>query len=162
MRHGAEVLGGHHAARKRIVHDLLAKLTPELERPEEGALVERASIHSRKRLGRVGIRAHVGERLLKEVVLPDAEHEEVETLLDAPIYLPLPVVESPVFRLEPRKPAVREVPHAAVLESRLLVDVQPRQVDVPALRHHVAVPEPSASAASLKKVIDGIQHAAEV
>ena len=50
----------------------------------------------------------------------------------------------------------------AVLEVRLLVDVESGEVDGVLLRHDVAVPEPVAAAAPLEEVVEAVPHAAQV
>ena len=125
VAHRAEVLRVHQPAFARIRKHLLPQFPAILQRPEEGAVVVPAvePLRLRRRLGRVWIRADVGERLLEEVVLADAEHERVETVLHAPVDLALPVLKAPVLRLEARKPAMREVADCTVFEARLLADV---------------------------------------
>ncbi|PUU97508.1 hypothetical protein DCD76_19085, partial [Acinetobacter baumannii] len=98
MRHRAEVARGHHAVPEGIRHHLLAQLAAELERPEERAVVVAPALPG-DRLRGVRIGAHLRERLLEEVVVPDARHEEVEALLEAPVYLALPLLEAPVLGL---------------------------------------------------------------
>jgi hypothetical protein len=56
--------------------------------------------------------------------------------------------------------AVREVAEAAVLETRLLADIEVGEVNRVALRHNVAVPEPVASTAPFEEVVETIPDAA--
>ena len=101
----------------------MPQLAPELETPEERAVVV-ALVHSRLGLRRVGVGADVRKRALENVILPDAEHERVEAALENPVDLLLPVVESPVLRLEAREAAMREVADGTVFEVRLLIDIK--------------------------------------
>ena len=161
VRHRAEVLRHHQPAVEGVLLQPAPQLAPVLEAPEQ-----RAVVVSRSRAGEplrgIGVFAHVGERPLEQVVLPDTEHQHVEAALERPVDLALPVPGSPVLGLEAREAAVREVAYAAVLEVRLLVDVEAGEVDGFALRHDVAVPEPVASATTFEKVVEPVPHASHV
>ena len=161
VRHRAEVLRHHQPAVEGVLLQPAPQLAPVLEAPEQ-----RTVVVSRSRAGEslrgIGVFAHVGERPLEQVVLPDTEHQHVEAALERPVDLTLPVPGSPVLGLEAREAAVREVAYAAVLEVRLLVDVEAGEVDGFALRHDVAVPEPVASATTFEKVVEPVPHAAQI
>ena len=161
VRHRAEVFGDHQSTFKRVLLEVVAQLTPVLETPEERAVVVRGA-DAGERFRRIGIGAGFWERTLKEVVLPDTEHERVETTLKNPVDLLLPVFGAPMLGLETREAAVREVTDGAVLEVRLLVNVEIREIDRILLRHHVAVPKPVAAAAPFKEVVEPVPHAARI
>ena len=57
---------------------------------------------------------------------------------------------------------MREVAAGAVLEARLLVDREVREVELGDLRNDVSVPEPAAAAALLEEVVDGVEDAPRV
>ena len=81
MGHRAEILRRHDSALECVLVEVLPELAPELEAPEERAVVV-ACIHAGLWLRRVGIRTDVRERPLEKIVLPDAEHERVEPPLE--------------------------------------------------------------------------------
>ena len=123
MAHGAEILRSHQSAFKSVIHNLFAQFTAELKRPEKRTVV--VSAHRfRNRLGRIGVWANVWERFLKEIVLPDAKHKKVQTILDAPVDFALPVLKSPMLGLKARKTAMCEIADSAILETRLFMHIK--------------------------------------
>ena len=155
--HRPEVNGHHYPALLGVGSEGLAEPAAVFEGPEERAIVE-----ALPRLGQflrgIGIRHDVGIRLLPRVVHADAGHHQVQAVLDAPVNLALPVLESPMLGLKARQASMREVAEPAILELRLLADVESGAVDLLLPRHNVAVPEPLAAAAAGKEVVDGEQH----
>ena len=64
--------------------------------------------------------------------------------------------------LEAREAAVREVAEAAEFKGGMFKHVETRNVWRGTLRHHVAVPKPTAAAAPLEEVIHGVERAAAI
>ena len=123
MAHRAEILRSHQSAFKSVIHNLFAQFTAELKRPEKRTVV--VSAHRfRNRLGRIRVWANVWKRFLKEIVLPDAKHKKVQTILDAPVDFALPVLKSPMLCLKARKTAMCEIADSAILQTRLFMHIK--------------------------------------
>ena len=57
---------------------------------------------------------------------------------------------------------MREIADATILEVRLLAHVKAGEVNGILLRNNVSVPEPAASAATLKEIVEAVPHAAHI
>ena len=159
--HRAEVLGDHQAPVERILLHVPAKAAAVVKRPEERAVVEPLARVGRRLRGiRVGHDVRVGA--LEKIVLPDAQHEDVEPPLEAPVDLARPLLGPPVLGLEAREAPVREIADAAVLEVGFLLHIEAGEVDRVLLRHDVDVPEPAAAAAPFQEVVETVPDAPHV
>ena len=70
------------------------------------------------------IRHALREGLLIHIVHADAQHKEIESLLENPIDLLFPLFRAPMLGLEPVEAAVRKVAKSAIHKARRLAHVE--------------------------------------